>query len=233
MKVKIYSFKKVCFILFLILFITNYAPGQETGCKVLLPSISGAYSGDCKKGLADGNGIAQGNDHYEGHFKKGLPDGKGTYRWANGSFFQGQWAKGRKEGIGKMVYRTSDRDSVVTGYWKNDKYTGKVVNSTYTITRNRGVVRFGFRKITESGNDIVIKIYLGSQLNTNIEGFSMAYDSGSEFQLGSSVGIQNIQFPLTVKITYRTWNQFHSSQSDVTFEFELFEPGKWELTLTN
>jgi hypothetical protein len=199
----------------------------------MMPSIAGAYSGDCKKGLASGKGIAQGIDHYDGQFIKGLPQGNGIYTWANGSYYQGQWAKGRKEGIGKMVYRTSDRDSVVTGYWNKDRFTGKIVYSPYSITRNRGVVRFGFRKITDSGDDILIKIYLGGELNTNIEEFSMAYDSGSEFQMGSSVGIQHIQFPLTVKITYRTWNQFHSSQSDVTFEFELFEPGKWELTLTN
>jgi hypothetical protein len=199
----------------------------------MMPSIAGAYSGDCKKGLASGKGIAQGIDHYDGQFIKGLPQGNGIYTWANGSYYQGQWAKGRKEGIGKMVYRTSDRDSVVTGYWNKDRFTGKIVYSPYSITRNRGVVRFGFRKITDSGEDILIKIYLGGELNTNIEEFSMAYDSGSEFQMGSSVGIQHIQFPLTVKITYRTWNQFHSSQSDVTFEFELFEPGKWELTLTN
>ena len=231
MKVIIYLINKSFLIFFLL--ITNCALGQQTGCKVLMPSIAGAYSGDCKKGLASGKGIAQGIDHYDGQFIKGLPQGNGIYTWANGSYYQGQWAKGRKEGIGKMVYRTSDRDSVVTGYWNNDRFTGKIVYSPYSITRNRGVVRFGFRKITDSGDDILIKIYLGGELNTNIEEFSMAYDSGSEFQMGSSVGIQNIQFPLTVKITYRTWNQFHSSQSDVTFEFELFEPGKWELTLTN
>jgi len=231
MKVIIYLINKSFLIFFLL--ITNCALGQQTGCKVMMPSIAGAYSGDCKKGLASGKGIAQGIDHYDGQFIKGLPQGNGIYTWANGSYYQGQWAKGRKEGIGKMVYRTSDRDSVVTGYWNKDRFTGKIVYSPYSITRNRGVVRFGFRKITDSGDDILIKIYLGGELNTNIEEFSMAYDSGSEFQMGSSVGIQHIQFPLTVKITYRTWNQFHSSQSDVTFEFELFEPGKWELTLTN
>lgn len=231
MKVKINSLKKFCLIFFII--ITNCALGQKTGCKVMMSSIDGTYSGACKNGLANGIGIAQGIDHYEGQFRNGLPQGKGTYTWANGSFYQGQWVKGLKEGIGKMVYRTAAGDSIVTGYWKNDSYTGKGVSSSYIITSNRGVVRSGFRKITDSGNDVVIKIYLGSQLNTNIEGFSMAYDSGNEFQLGPSTGIQNIQFPLTVKITYRTWNQFHSAQSDVIFEFELLEPGKWELTLTN
>ena len=103
----------------------------------------------------------------------------------------------------------------------------------YCIVRNLGVVRYSFRKINDNGNDMVIKIFLGGELNTNIEDFSMAYDSGDQYERGSSYGIQNIRFPLSVKITYRTWNQFHSSQSDITFEFELSEPGKWELTLVN
>ena len=38
---------------------------QET-CKVLKPEISGSYLGDCKKGLANGKGIARGTDGYEG-----------------------------------------------------------------------------------------------------------------------------------------------------------------------
>jgi len=199
----------------------------------MMPTIAESYSGDCKNNLANGNGIAQGTDHYEGQFKKGFPNGKGTYTWANGSFYNGQWKKGLKTGIGKMVFRTNTGDSVVTGYWENDKYVGKRIVSSYSVLRNRGVVRYGFRKITDKGNDVVIKIFLGSESNSNIEGFSMVYDNGDEYVLGSSYAIQNIQFPLKVKITYRTWNQFHTSQSEVEFDFEILDPGKWEVTLTN
>ena len=231
MRVKLYSIKKLCFIF--LFFIVNYTFGQQTGCRVMMPNIAGAYSGDCKNGLANGNGIAQGTDHYEGQFRKGLPDGKGTYTWANGSFFNGQWRKGLKTGMGKLVYRTSAGDSVISGNWEHDKYIGKVVASSYTVLRNIGVVRSRFRMITDFGNDVVIKIFLGGELNSDIEGFSMVYDSGSEYVLGPSYGIQNVQFPLNVKIMYRTWNQFHTSQSDVLFEFEIFSKGKWEITLTN
>ena len=231
MKIKRHSFTLLQFIVFLM--IANIAVGQQSGCKVLMSGISGTYSGECKKGLANGNGVAQGTDHYEGHFTKGLPDGQGTYTWPNGSCFQGEWLKGFKNGIGKMVYRTLTGDSIVTGYWEKDNYKGKKIIASYKITRNLGVVRYTFRKIDDNGSDMIIKIFLGSQVNTNIEDFSMAYDSGDQYERGSSRGIENIRFPLGVKITYRTWNQFHSSQSDVTFEFELSEPGKWELTLVN
>jgi hypothetical protein len=231
MKIKRLFSEILLFIFFLMT--ANFAMGQQNGCKVLMAAISGTYSGDCKKGLADGNGVAQGTDHYQGHFTKGLPDGKGIYTWANGSYFQGQWVKGLKNGLGKMVYRSLSGDSVVTGYWEKDNYKGEKIISSYKITRNRGVVRYTFRKIADNGNDMAIRIYLGGELNANIEDFALANDSGDQFERGSSHGIQNIRFPLSVKVTYRTWNQFHSSQSDVTFEFELSEPGKWELTLVN
>jgi len=231
MKLKRHSLMILQFIS--VLLIANLTMGQQSDCKVLMPAISGKYSGECKKGLANGNGAAQGTDHYEGHFSKGLPDGQGIYTWPNGSYFQGQWEKGFKNGIGKMVYKSLAGDSVVTGYWEKDNYKGKKIIASYKITRNLGVVRYSFRKIDDNGSDMIIKIFLGSQVNTNIEDFSMAYDSGDQYERGSSRGIENIRFPLGVKITYRTWNQFHSSQSDVTFEFELSEPGKWELTLVN
>jgi len=227
------SFSKKALNLLFFICIANFVPGQEDNCKVMMPSISGYYSGNCKEGLANGTGIAQGIDHYEGHFKKGLPHGQGTYTWINGSFYKGEWEKGLRNGIGKMVYRSSVGDSIVSGSWEKDVYKGKKVISSYRVITNQGVVRYVFRKISDNGDDLVIKLFLGSQLNKNIEGFSMAYDSGDEFEIGSSFGLQSIKYPLIVKIRYRTLNQFHTSRSDVLFEFELFEPGKWELSLTN
>ena len=97
---------------------------QESGCKVLLPSISGTYTGKCKNGLAHGKGIAQGTDRYEGRFYKGYPQGPGTYTWKDGSYYKGQWSEGLMQGKGMMVYKTADGDSVVNGYWQEGKYVG-------------------------------------------------------------------------------------------------------------
>ena len=44
---------------------------SQAQCKVLLEAVSGEYEGGCKKGKADGKGIAKGTDSYEGEFKKG------------------------------------------------------------------------------------------------------------------------------------------------------------------
>ena len=87
---------------------------QDAGCKVTLPSISGTYSGQCKKGLANGKGIAQGIDRYEGQFSNGMPDGKGTYTWASGITYKGQFENGLMEGKGEMIYSTQKGDSIVS-----------------------------------------------------------------------------------------------------------------------
>jgi len=104
--------------LIVVLIFGNYVYAQQNDCKVTIADISGSYSGGCKNGLAHGKGVAQGIDRYEGQFMKGKPDGKGIYKWANGTSFEGQWKNGMREGMGKMVYS----DSVVTGYWRDDKY---------------------------------------------------------------------------------------------------------------
>lgn len=206
---------------------------QQSDCKVTLPNLSGTYTGGCKKGLAQGKGIAQGVDRYEGQFNKGVPNGKGVYSWANGPIYEGQWVNGAKDGKGKMVFHLAGRDSIVSGYWKNDKYMGEKFEPPYKITINRGVVRFNFNKTNDTDSDVTLKILLGGQVNSDLEGFSLVHDSGSEYRLGSAIGIQNVHFPLYVKISYRTWNLFHSAQTDVMFEFEISDPGKWDLTLTN
>ena len=105
----------------------SYGFAQETGCKVKLFEISGSYTGDCKKGLAHGHGIATGIDQYEGDFFKGFPEGHGKYKWANGSWYDGEWKNGMRNGEGKFV----SGDSVIHGYWKADKYQGKMRTASY------------------------------------------------------------------------------------------------------
>ena len=102
-------------------------------CTVDNPSIYGTYTGDCKKGKANGKGKSVGVDVYEGDFKSGLPDGSGTYTWSNGNSFKGKFEKGLKQGKGVLTIKKTDApDSIVEGYWKNDAYIGKYENP-YTV----------------------------------------------------------------------------------------------------
>ncbi len=220
--------KKVLFILFLLFhFLSSGAQQQE--CKVLMQSISGTYSGECRKGLAHGKGIARGRDYYEGQFIKGLPDGTGIYRWAGGIYYEGKLEKGLRHGEGKMVYP----DSVVTGIWKEDRYAGKELIPPYEIISSMSVTRYTISKIKAQNYNIKVRIRQGGADNISIEGFTMAYDSGNEFRNGNYYGLENIRFPLSIKIKYRSWNQLMTSQFNVVFEFVINEPGSWDVVINN
>ena len=94
-------------------------------CTVEMQALKGTYTGECKKGKANGKGKASGTDTYEGEFKSGLPYGEGTYNWANGNQYIGHFVNGLKEGKGRFFYkRENAKDSILVGYWLNDKYNG-------------------------------------------------------------------------------------------------------------
>jgi hypothetical protein len=216
-------------LLLMALLSSQFVNAQDSDCKVALPAISGTYSGGCKSGLAQGKGIAQGIDHYEGQFDKGMPEGKGTYTWADGSYYEGQWKEGVKEGKGKMVYK----DSTVKGFWKNGKYVGEKLVPAFKVMNTLSVTRYNIAKTSNIGNEVRIKILQAGSDNMTIEDLSLAYDSGQEYRMGSNLVIQNVLFPLDMKIKYRCSNLFRTSQFNVIFEFAIFEAGTWEVTITN
>jgi len=201
---------------------------QQNYCRVLLESISGTYTGKCKNGLAHGKGIAQGIDYYEGTFVKGLPSGKGLYRWKDGSYYDGEWENGKKEGKGKLV----QNDSGMSGYWKNDEYIGEELIPAYKITRSTNIARATFKRSGAIEGVRILLLQAGSD-NIAIENLSIVSSSGSEYRSGRMYGIQNVLFPLDVKIQYLTWNKMRTGKIEVIFEFTINESGAWELTLNN
>ena len=224
------SFKALWFMLILFSGSIIYA---QNDCKVLMPKLSGSYTGGCKKGLAHGKGLAVGIDSYEGRFSKGLPNGSGTYRWDDGAVYEGQWSKGVREGKGSMSYPTDGLDSIVTGIWKDDAYVWKELIPPYQITMSRGVIRSSIRQINEMGSGFRVGIYLAGNFNSDLGNFTMVCDSGEEYTSGRFVAIQNAIVPYSVSIKYRTWNSLHSAQSEVVFEFTINVPGTFEVSITN
>lgn len=201
---------------------------QQNDCKVLLENISGTYTGKCKKGLAHGKGTAQGIDYYKGSFSKGLPSGKGLYRWNDGSYYEGEWKDGKKDGKGKLVQDGSE----ITGFWKNDEYIGQEIIPPYKVTRSLNLVRSSFKKSGAIEGVRILFLQAGSD-NVAIENLSIASSSGSEYRSGKIHGIQNVLFPLDVKIHYFTWNKMRTGMNEVVFEFTINESGAWEVTLNN
>ena len=216
--------------LLLVMLSGNLLYAQETDCKVLAPRISGIYRGECKNSLAHGKGIAQGIDMYEGEFKKGLPEGMGVYNWADGSYYEGYWSQGLRDGSGIMTFSP---DSIVRGFWKADKYAGKEKIKQYEVTQSRYVARSSFSRTGNTPLQVKVKLTLGGVPNNTIQDFSMTYSSGEEFRLGTAYGIQNVTYPLTVRMQYRTWNVMRTVMTDVTFEFRINEPGSWDVNIQN
>jgi len=201
---------------------------QGTGCTVKMESISGSYKGKCKKGLARGKGSAEGTDRYSGSFRKGLPHGTGTYTWANGDYFTGEWRFGLKEGEGKLV----SGDSIVEGVWKEDSYLGKKLIAPYKINRSMYVTRSSFKKSNSTFNEVIVKLIRGGIENSGVENFMIAYTSGTQYKAGHHTGIQNPSFPLDVKVTFSALNIFRTARSEVVFDFTVNQPGRWEVTIS-
>lgn len=132
--------------------------GKYNGFGVLTEGDSVLYSGQWKNGKRDGYGTTtdstgteitalwradtlisgtradslgtytgEMNDRYQ-------PDGHGIYRGADGSYYNGQWLNGRRNGFGFGV--TAD-GKVKVGEWKAGKYRGE--RMTYTAERIYGI----------------------------------------------------------------------------------------------
>lgn len=215
----------------LLLSISTLLIAQEK-CTVLKPEISQNYEGKCKNGFANGKGTASGTDHYKGMFQKGLPHGEGTYTWATGEVYTGEWFEGMRQGYGKQTNSPDGEDNIQTGIWKNDKYIGpkpKAPNVRY----NSGVVRNNFQKNNTSKNRVLIDIYQNGSRNQGVSNFMISSSSGNDTKTGQSVGYDNVTFPVTIKVMYTTWNKLHTMQTNIKFDFEIFEAGDWTVELHN
>lgn len=116
------------------------------------------WSGKCKDGYAEGQGVVAWRAHngtkykleatlargqvqgeatrktsegntYTGTFKDGLPDGKGYFRTADGFQYEGEYHNGKREGVAEGLFPNGDN---YQGQWKDGKPDG-VGRMTYMI----------------------------------------------------------------------------------------------------
>ena len=205
--------------------------GQEK-CKVLTPAISGTYEGKCKNGFATGKGTAIGTDTYKGQFSKGFADGDGTYTWSSGEIYTGEWKAGERHGIGTYTMNVKGKDSIQSGIWQHDKYMGakaKEPNIVYKV----GIDRYNFKRINSTQNKVLVDIFQNGTRNKGVTNLNMTATSGFDIKVGESVGFTEVVFPVLVRIRYTTFNKTHAATNNVSFEFQLFEPGEWTVELHN
>ncbi len=232
MKIKITS---LAFILFIGGTLFSFA--QVGDCKVLMEGIQNEYSGGCKKGLADGNGIAKGRFLYEGNFKKGLPHGKGTLKYSSDEYYIGEWKNGLQDGKGKLYYKVKGVDSLKVGVWENGNYIGKSAITPYVVKYKSGVDRYSFIRLNDGNsantNRVKIKFVQNGGNNATISDIMLQGDSGNRINTTNADGFENISFPFTCKISYVTPNKMNSQKYTAIFEFVIFKQGDWELILNN
>ena len=203
----------------------------QSECKVLLPGLAGTYSGECKKGLADGEGEAVGTDSYRGSFRKGLPDGEGTYTWATGEVYRGQWKKGLREGQGTFTFRVNYRDSVQAGYWKEDHYLGAELIAPYKVNYRLGVARTSF--FSQGGPDsfVSFKFSRSGSSSYSIDGLLMQGSSGTESVTTAFTGFQNVSFPFEGKVQFKAPNLLNTVTNNYEVRFIINQPGEWVVTI--
>ena len=173
---------------------------QDT-CKVLKPEISEKYSGDCKNGLADGKGLAEGQDKYEGKFKRGLPNGQGIYTWSTGEVYKGLWKDGKKDGDGKLTFKSKGHDTTTLGVWKNDVFSRIKVPAPYDLHRINGIKRYTVNRVGD-GEKIMLAIMKDGSNNSTVYGLTFFCTSGTTFSVGPKIGYENVTFPCTMRIVY-------------------------------
>jgi hypothetical protein len=201
---------------------------QNTDCKVTMASISGKYTGACRKGLANGHGTSEGVDSYTGSFKNGLPHGIGKYTWADGSSFEGHWNKGMKDGKGTMI----TTDSTYSGIWKDDVYIGKEFIPPYKVDRSWNVIKYSFFKSKSTFNVIRIRFFQGAVECGNLKSVDFGYNSGQLYHDGKLYGIQNPSFPIDIRIKFTALYSLGMVEFEANFDFTINEPGAWDLRIS-
>lgn len=210
------------------IFMSGHSFAQD--CKVLKPEIATTYKGECKNGLAQGTGTAEGQDSYFGEFKKGLPDGKGTYIWANGAIYKGYMKKGLREGKGSYVWHTANGDSTLTGLWRKDKYESSG-NTLYQVGRNESIVRYSVSKGLAVGNKITFRIMRGGKSFSQVSGLNVFRTSGTDDLNGTYLEIKDAVFPLEIRLTFSVPNLMNTLECNCVFNITISEPASWDVIL--
>lgn len=204
----------------------------QTDCKVLKPEISLVYKGECKNGLAHGEGEASGRDRYVGKFKNGLPNGKGTYEWTSGEVYEGNWKKGMRHGQGEYSFFADGKDSVLLGKWVKDEYIGQSSTRSYTVEYKNNIGRVTFNKIGESPPYVRLKFLRGGN-ELSVSDLFLFGSSGTETAEMHFVGFEMVEFPFEGKATFSAPGTWHSgSYMNCEIRYTINEPGTWVVNIT-
>jgi len=216
---------------FSLIMISSVAWSQGNGdCIVKLESLSGQYHGNCKNGLANGYGVAIGQDTYKGQFKNGVPHGQGTYIWANGNKYEGKWKQGKRHGRGTMTYKTSKQDSIVKGMWKTGQLAKELEQQPYEVISKEGVDRISIYKNGERELIEISPRRHGS--SKDIRNLRLNVSSGTKKTRTIPYTIEFPSFPFKGTIQFEAPSKLQTYYKTCEVEFEINEPGRWVVEIT-
>lgn len=155
----------------------------------------------------------------DGHLANGRSrHGEGAIEYESGSYYSGQWSRGKREGHGKFVFACGD---VYEGQWSRGKYHGKgsytsddsdSYSGQWVADKMEGVGTFTTR---ETGD-----VYEGSFVNGLKEGrgkytcksgevYEAEHRAGElvrKLGAGATAGVMSfIQSPFTTRVEYNAW----------------------------
>ncbi len=218
--------------------IYSFSPDENPGvdfqkCKVLKESINKEYEGECKKGLANGQGTAKGEeDYYQGTFKKGLPAGKGKYVWGNGEFYIGDFKNGMRHGEGTM-YTVNEETGAIEknklSRWKEDVFLMEIMEEKYKVIQKRNIVGLTAKKLDENRDRVEIRI----KNATDIRDLNVIADVGSMNKvIENRITIDYVEFPINLMINFTDANKFNTSRVAVVVEMKIESPGNWTVEIS-
>lgn len=235
--------KRLQLVIIIVFVILSTCGNAQYSCKVLIENLQGQYNGECKKGLADGEGAAKGVDTYIGSFKKGFPHGYGVYTFANGSSYIGNFRSGKKDGYGLLKMIVGSGDIVQNyGLWLADSLV--VANDSKALfhVKEKKGIKVIDPKITK---DVSVKsqIWINfmvdgvpdkSVLIKDVEISNGVRINTEERSLNTLVAFDGIkEFPVTFKLTYQIRKTDQLFLVDCVAEITLLTNGLWEINLNH
>ncbi|MEL7119893.1 MAG: hypothetical protein AAFO07_10640 [Bacteroidota bacterium] len=215
---------------FLVVFTLNWNQAQAQtkakNCKVLLKSIQGSYDGLCLKGLASGEGTAEGEEKYKGTFKKGYPHGNGTYTYKNGDVYKGEFKQGKRNGKGKLT-KLIGEDKY--GVWKSDEFVRELFEEEHQVVIYRNISTVRCKVINQNSTRIEFRFTGGA----NIEEFDLNIPSGEVIQNSNVIRVENVNFPTQFRANYKVWNKLQTELLDVVLDVKLESEGNWQVNITH
>ncbi|HAA14742.1 MAG TPA: hypothetical protein DCE41_24850 [Cytophagales bacterium] len=216
--------KKTLF--FALLFTGATSLFAQEACEVKVLELVGTYEGGCKRGVAHGDGTAEGTDSYSGTWKKGFPDGSGTYTYASGDVYVGEFKKGRRDGEGTLTFSNGDEKK---GFWKNDDYIGEY-EKPYKVTSPPNAVNYQLMNRGDNTNRVAVQIRRNNA-QVPVQRLTYNADNGLQYEISSEFGWENVEYPINLNINYTIQDQMGSGTNNVVFRCTIYQPGDWLIQL--